>query len=107
MCVCACVHGGKSARECVCVCPPPCPTRSLDTPGAPGPSGLPPPLLRPEGCDLLDSITELDYLTHIVLRMYENKAVPMDSPGGRGAGGIVLGIVCVRDCAHLYVCVCV
>ena len=36
---------------------------------------------------------ELDYLTHIVLRMYENKSVPVDAEGGcAGAswGGVVI-----------------
>eukprot|EP00798_Chlamydomonas_sp_ICE-L_P008124 gene8125-1371_t len=50
-----------------------------------GPSRLLPmcpvdPLLRPEAHALLNEITELDYLTQIVFRMYENKAVPVESP---------------------------
>ncbi|KAJ9510909.1 hypothetical protein QJQ45_027864 [Haematococcus lacustris] len=38
-----------------------------------------PPLVAGSGQELLDSTPEFDYLTHIVLRMYENKAVPVDS----------------------------
>ncbi|GFH21842.1 inositol hexakisphosphate and diphosphoinositol-pentakisphosphate kinase, partial [Haematococcus lacustris] len=38
-----------------------------------------PPLVAASGQELLDSTPEFDYLTHIVLRMYENKAVPVDS----------------------------
>lgn len=52
--------------------------------GAPPPTApYPPhPLLSPEACELLDTTPELDYLTHIVFRMYENKAVPVHAPGG-------------------------
>ncbi len=46
------------------------------------------PILSVPGCQLLDATCELDYLTHIVLRMYENKAKPVASPGASpGAGG--------------------
>ncbi|MEW5317234.1 MAG: hypothetical protein WDW38_008551 [Sanguina aurantia] len=38
------------------------------------------PLLSDEACALLDSIPELDYLTHVVMRMYESKVVPVDHP---------------------------
>jgi len=31
---------------------------------------------------MLDNTAELDYLTHVVFRMYENKAVPVTAPGG-------------------------
>jgi inositol hexakisphosphate/diphosphoinositol-pentakisphosphate kinase len=30
--------------------------------------------------DLLSRTTELDYLTHLVFRLYENKSVPADHP---------------------------
>lgn len=38
------------------------------------------PLLSEAGLQLLDNTKELDYLTHIVFRMYENKSVPVDAP---------------------------
>ncbi|KAG1662672.1 hypothetical protein FOA52_014598 [Chlamydomonas sp. UWO 241] len=38
------------------------------------------PLLSDDGLQAFHSTTELDYLTHIVFRMYENKAVPVDAP---------------------------
>lgn len=45
-------------------------------PGCPGSSDL----VNPEGQDLLDHTPEFDYLTHIVIRMYENKQVPVHAP---------------------------
>eukprot|EP00891_Asterochloris_glomerata_P003679 jgi/Astpho2/3679/gw1.00060.3.1_t len=38
------------------------------------------PLVSPEAEDLLKHATELDYMTHLVFRMFENKRVPVDSP---------------------------
>ncbi|KXZ56516.1 hypothetical protein GPECTOR_1g463 [Gonium pectorale] len=38
------------------------------------------PLLSEAACAQLDETTELDYLTQVVFRMYENKTVPVDSP---------------------------
>ncbi|EFJ51971.1 hypothetical protein VOLCADRAFT_56293 [Volvox carteri f. nagariensis] len=39
-----------------------------------------PPITPPEGaCAQLDEMTELDYLTQVVFRMYENKTVPVES----------------------------
>lgn len=35
-------------------------------------------LMSPEGAELVNTTREYDYLTNIVLRMYENKAVPVD-----------------------------
>lgn len=53
-------------------------------------------LLSEEGRDLLRSTTELDYLTHLVFRLYENKAVPADAPGGWDTVGVVgLSVVVV------------
>ncbi|GAX74145.1 hypothetical protein CEUSTIGMA_g1594.t1 [Chlamydomonas eustigma] len=37
-------------------------------------------LLTQEGQSLLEGCSEFDYLTHIVFRMYENKAVPVQDP---------------------------
>jgi len=45
---------------------------------SPGCAGA--PLLSPEACAMLDNTVELDYLTHVVFRMYENKAVPVTAP---------------------------
>ncbi len=42
------------------------------------------PLVCEEGADLLRSLRELDYLTHIVFRLYENKSVPPNDPGQWG-----------------------
>jgi hypothetical protein len=36
--------------------------------------------MHPLGRELLDDTAELDYLTHIVIRMYESKSVPFDDP---------------------------
>ena len=47
------------------------------TPGAPQRKCL----LSEEAYDMLRDTPELDYLTHLVIRMYENKAVPADHPG--------------------------
>ncbi|KAJ9526580.1 hypothetical protein QJQ45_017659 [Haematococcus lacustris] len=38
------------------------------------------PLLPPSACTALDGCQELDYLTHLVLRLYENKTVPFGAP---------------------------
>ncbi|KAG2489657.1 hypothetical protein HYH03_011935 [Edaphochlamys debaryana] len=38
------------------------------------------PLLSERACGQLDDTTELDYLTQVVFRMYENKTVPVDAP---------------------------
>lgn len=38
------------------------------------------PLLSQEGMDLLAATPELDYLTHLVLRLYEDMAVPANDP---------------------------
>jgi inositol hexakisphosphate/diphosphoinositol-pentakisphosphate kinase len=38
------------------------------------------PLLSDEAAQMLDATSELDYLTQVVFRMYENKAVPADHP---------------------------
>ncbi|KAG2442512.1 hypothetical protein HXX76_002598 [Chlamydomonas incerta] len=38
------------------------------------------PLLGENACAQLDDTTELDYLTQVVFRMYENKTVPVESP---------------------------
>ncbi|KAJ9508534.1 hypothetical protein QJQ45_012071, partial [Haematococcus lacustris] len=46
-----------------------------------------PPLVAASGQELLDSTPEFDYLTHIVLRMYENKAVRAQ---GQGQGASML-----------------
>ncbi|KAL0037051.1 hypothetical protein WJX77_010637 [Trebouxia sp. C0004] len=37
-------------------------------------------MVSEEAQQLLHDATELDYLTHIIIRMYENKRVPVDSP---------------------------
>lgn len=37
-------------------------------------------LLSDEGFELLRNTTELDYLTHLVFRLYENKSVTADHP---------------------------
>ncbi|GIL72959.1 hypothetical protein Vretimale_4607 [Volvox reticuliferus] len=38
------------------------------------------PLLSEGACAQLDETTELDYMTQVVFRMYENKTVPVESP---------------------------
>lgn len=38
------------------------------------------PMVSEEAQKMLHDATELDYLTHIIIRMYENKRVPVDSP---------------------------
>lgn len=38
-------------------------------------------ILGPEGQDLLQKTTELDYMTHVVFRMFENKSLPLRDPG--------------------------
>jgi hypothetical protein len=38
------------------------------------------PLLSDAGLQQLDRTPELDYLTHVVLRMFEDKAAPLESP---------------------------
>lgn len=38
------------------------------------------PILSESACTLIDDTTELDYLTQVVFRMYENKTVPVDAP---------------------------
>ena len=46
------------------------------------PAGAPrAPLLTEEAAALLRATPELDYLSHVVLRLYENKGAPADAPG--------------------------
>lgn len=52
---------------------------SLSNSGAP--AAAPGPLVCEDGAELLKATPELDYLTHLVFRMYENKSVPPDAPG--------------------------
>lgn len=42
------------------------------------PGGSSQPLISPQAQEYLDKITELDYLTQIVFRMYEDKSKPLD-----------------------------
>jgi hypothetical protein len=58
------------------------PPKSPTSPQPSSPSNPPPeqPLLSPSGLAQLDSTPELDYLTHVVLRMFEDKAAPLESP---------------------------
>jgi len=60
------------------------------------------PARSPEACAMLDNTPELDYLTHVVFRMYENKAVPVTAPGKQQSTLRVRLCVCV----FMDVCAC-
>lgn len=44
-------------------------------------------LLSEDGQELLHENRELDYMTHWVLRMYENKTLPLEDPRRFKVGG--------------------
>jgi hypothetical protein len=54
--------------------------RGAPAPAADGGAAAAAPLLSDAGLALLDRTPELDYLTHVVLRMFEDKAAPLESP---------------------------
>jgi hypothetical protein len=71
--------GGGAPEPHVLPAAPPSP--SSPPPSSPPASSSPAeqPLLSPSGLEQLDHTPELDYLTHVVLRMFEDKAAPLGS----------------------------
>lgn len=54
-------------------------------------------VLSEEGQALLHENRELDYMTHWVLRMYENKTLPLEDPKRFKVGWAVCVCVCARS----------